>query len=71
MMYRYHVTIDGGQGGETFLWEETAADALKAAIAWAQGGDWTYPAAFRVTVMNEDDPTDTATVVVEMHEPQD
>jgi len=71
-MEKYLATIDGGQGGETDFWADNAAEALSEAIAWAVQGDWTYPAAFRVCVVNEDDANDSAETVVELDdEPRD
>jgi hypothetical protein len=65
-MEKYLVAIDQGEGGTSSVWAATATEALAEAIVWAKRGDWTYPAAFRVSVMNEDDASDTASALVEI-----
>lgn len=64
----YHATIDGGQGGTKTFSAENATEALAEAIEWAKAGDWSYPTAFRVRVVNQDDDADSAEELVEIDE---
>lgn len=70
-MKDYVAKIDGGEGGETIVRADSAADALDQAIEWARGGEWDEGGInVDVAVVAEDDDSDTAsdTIYVPTHE---
>jgi len=42
---KYHVTLDGGESGETTIEAWTDKEAIQKAIDWATDGDWNFQVA--------------------------
>jgi hypothetical protein len=62
---KYTAQIDGGQGGDTSITANTAAEALVEAIDWAREGDWPEDGCdVDVSVENDEDESDSASETV-------
>jgi hypothetical protein len=62
---KYTAQIDGGQGGDTSITANTAAEALVEAIDWAREGDWPEDGCdVDVSVENDEDGSDSASEIV-------